>query len=31
MAQAISLAGIVIGSIGLLWLYIRQRRLPDVV
>ncbi len=31
MAQAISLVGIVIGSIGLLWLYIRQRRLPDVV
>jgi phosphatidylglycerol---prolipoprotein diacylglyceryl transferase len=31
MAQAISLAGIVVGSIGLLWLYIRQRRLPDVV
>jgi phosphatidylglycerol---prolipoprotein diacylglyceryl transferase len=31
MAQAISLVGIVVGSIGLLWLYIRQRRLPDVV
>ena len=31
MAQAISLIGIVIGSIGLLWLYVRQRRLPDVV
>jgi phosphatidylglycerol---prolipoprotein diacylglyceryl transferase len=31
IAQAISLAGIAIGSIGLLWLYIRQRRLPDVV
>jgi phosphatidylglycerol---prolipoprotein diacylglyceryl transferase len=31
MAQAISLVGIAIGSIGLLWLYIRQRRLPDVV
>jgi phosphatidylglycerol---prolipoprotein diacylglyceryl transferase len=31
MAQAISLVGIAIGSIGLLWLYIRQKRLPDVV
>jgi phosphatidylglycerol---prolipoprotein diacylglyceryl transferase len=31
MAQAISLVGIGIGSIGLLWLYIRQRSLPDVV
>ena len=31
MAQMISLAGIGIGSIGLLWLYIRQRNLPDVV
>jgi phosphatidylglycerol---prolipoprotein diacylglyceryl transferase len=31
MAQAISLVGIVAGSIGLLWLYIRQKRLPDVV
>ncbi len=31
MAQAISLVGIAIGSIGLFWLYVRQRRLPDVV
>ncbi len=31
MAQVISLAGIAIGSIGLLWLYIRRRDLPDVV
>jgi phosphatidylglycerol---prolipoprotein diacylglyceryl transferase len=31
MAQVISLAGIAIGSIGLLWLYIRRRSLPDVV
>ena len=31
MAQMISLAGIGIGSIGLLWLYIRRRSLPDVV
>ncbi len=31
MAQAISLVGIVVGSIGLIWLYIRQRRLPDVI
>ncbi len=31
MAQVISLVGIAIGSIGLLWLYIRQRKLPDVV
>jgi phosphatidylglycerol---prolipoprotein diacylglyceryl transferase len=31
MAQAISLVGIAIGSIGLLWLYIRRRNLPDVV
>ena len=31
MAQRISLAGIGSGSIGLLWLYIRRRSLPDVV
>ena len=31
IAQVISLAGIAIGSIGLLWLYIRRRSLPDVV
>jgi phosphatidylglycerol---prolipoprotein diacylglyceryl transferase len=31
MAQVISLVGIGIGSIGLLWLYIRRRNLPDVV
>ena len=31
MAQAISLVGIAIGSIGLLWLYIRRKSLPDVV
>ena len=31
IAQVISLVGIAIGSIGLLWLYIRRRRLPDVV
>jgi phosphatidylglycerol---prolipoprotein diacylglyceryl transferase len=31
MAQMISLVGIGIGSIGLLWLYIRRRSLPDVV
>lgn len=31
MAQMISLVGVMIGSIGLLWLYVRQRRLPDVV
>jgi phosphatidylglycerol---prolipoprotein diacylglyceryl transferase len=31
MAQVISLVGITIGSIGLLWLYIRRRSLPDVV
>lgn len=31
MAQAISLVGIAIGAIGLLWLYIRRRNLPDVV
>ncbi|WP_373544293.1 prolipoprotein diacylglyceryl transferase [Chamaesiphon sp.] len=31
MAQVISLAGIAIGSIGLSWLYIRRRSLPDVV
>jgi phosphatidylglycerol---prolipoprotein diacylglyceryl transferase len=30
-AQLVSLVGVAIGSIGLLWLYIRQRRLPDVV
>ncbi len=31
MAQAISLVGIAIGTIGLLWLYIRRRKLPDVI
>jgi phosphatidylglycerol---prolipoprotein diacylglyceryl transferase len=31
MAQMISLVGIAIGSIGLLWLYIRRKNLPDVV
>ncbi len=31
MAQMISLVGVMVGAIGLLWLYIRQRRLPDVV
>lgn len=31
IAQVISLVGISIGAIGLLWLYVRQRRLPDVV
>lgn len=31
VSQIVSLVGIAIGSIGLLWLYIRQRRLPDVV
>jgi phosphatidylglycerol---prolipoprotein diacylglyceryl transferase len=31
MAQMISLVGIAIGAIGLLWLYIRRRNLPDVV
>ena len=31
MAQVISLVGIGIGSIGLSWLYIRRRNLPDVV
>lgn len=31
MAQTISLVGIAIGSIGLLWLYVRRKRLPDVV
>jgi phosphatidylglycerol---prolipoprotein diacylglyceryl transferase len=31
MAQVISLVGMAIGSIGLLWLYIRRRSLPDVV
>ena len=30
-AQIISLVGMAIGSIGLLWLYIRRRSLPDVV
>jgi phosphatidylglycerol---prolipoprotein diacylglyceryl transferase len=30
-AQLVSLAGMAVGSIGLSWLYIRQRRLPDVV
>ena len=31
MAQMISLVGIGIGSIGLSWLYLRRRSLPDVV
>jgi phosphatidylglycerol---prolipoprotein diacylglyceryl transferase len=31
IAQMISLVGMAIGSIGLLWLYIRRRNLPDVV
>jgi phosphatidylglycerol---prolipoprotein diacylglyceryl transferase len=31
ISQVVSLVGIAIGSIGLLWLYARQRRLPDVV
>jgi phosphatidylglycerol---prolipoprotein diacylglyceryl transferase len=31
MAQMISLVGIGIGSIGLSWLYLRRRNLPDVV
>ncbi|MCY7369000.1 MAG: prolipoprotein diacylglyceryl transferase [Chamaesiphon sp.] len=31
MAQMISLVGIAIGSIGLSWLYLRRRSLPDVV
>ncbi len=31
IAQVISLVGIAAGSIGLLWLYLRRRSLPDVV
>lgn len=31
IAQIISLVGIAIGSLGLLWLYVRKRALPDVV
>jgi phosphatidylglycerol---prolipoprotein diacylglyceryl transferase len=31
ISQVVSLVGITIGSIGLLWLYIRRRNLPDVV
>jgi phosphatidylglycerol---prolipoprotein diacylglyceryl transferase len=31
ISQVISLVGITIGTIGLLWLYIRRRSLPDVV
>jgi phosphatidylglycerol---prolipoprotein diacylglyceryl transferase len=31
ISQVISLVGITIGSIGLSWLYIRRRNLPDVV
>jgi phosphatidylglycerol---prolipoprotein diacylglyceryl transferase len=31
MAQMISLVGISIGTIGLVWLYVRRRSLPDVV
>ncbi len=31
ISQVVSLVGIAIGSIGLIWLYARQRRLPDVV
>jgi phosphatidylglycerol---prolipoprotein diacylglyceryl transferase len=30
ISQVISLVGITIGSIGLLWLYVRRRNLPDV-
>jgi phosphatidylglycerol:prolipoprotein diacylglycerol transferase len=31
IAQIVSLVGIAIGSLGLLWLYVRKRALPDVV
>ena len=31
ISQVVSLVGIATGSIGLLWLYVRQKRLPDVV
>ncbi len=31
ISQVVSLVGIAIGSIGLLWLYVRQKSLPDVV
>jgi phosphatidylglycerol---prolipoprotein diacylglyceryl transferase len=31
IAQIISLVGIVLGSLGLVWLYIRRRNLPDVI
>jgi phosphatidylglycerol---prolipoprotein diacylglyceryl transferase len=31
ISQIVSLVGITIGAIGLLWLYIRRRSLPDVV
>ncbi len=31
ISQVVSLVGITIGSIGLLWLYVRRRNLPDVV
>jgi phosphatidylglycerol:prolipoprotein diacylglycerol transferase len=31
MAQIVSLVGILIGGMGLLWLYLRKRALPDVV
>lgn len=31
VSQVVSLVGIAIGSIGLFWLYARQKRLPDVI
>ncbi len=31
ISQVVSLVGIAIGSIGLVWLYVRQKKLPDVV
>jgi phosphatidylglycerol:prolipoprotein diacylglycerol transferase len=31
MAQMVSLTGIAIGSLGLVWLYVWNRSLPDVV
>jgi phosphatidylglycerol---prolipoprotein diacylglyceryl transferase len=31
ISQVVSLVGIAIGAIGLFWLYIRRRKLPDVV
>jgi phosphatidylglycerol---prolipoprotein diacylglyceryl transferase len=30
ISQVVSLVGIALGSLGLLWLYVRQRQLPDV-